>query len=115
MFLNLVALSMPKFSALQKITSFLKDRQDVQVQYILKKWSGKLYKAKIENSPLFLPVNLITKINYEYFKMYILNSSIFYYKPGYPILLSKLSSVVFLTFYYIKFIIGKLKYIIYTQ
>ena len=47
--------------------------------------------------------------------MYILNSSIFYYKPGYPILLSKLSSVVFLTFYYIKFIIGKLKYIIYTQ
>ena len=95
---------MPKFSALQKITSFLKDRQDVQVQYILKK-SGKLYKAKIENSPLFLPVNLITKINYEYFKMYILNSSIFYYKPGYPILLSKLSSVVFLTFYYIKFML----------
>lgn len=31
-----MALSMPKFSALQKITSFLKDRQDVQVQYIKK-------------------------------------------------------------------------------
>lgn len=30
-------LSMPKFSAPQKINSFLKDGQDVQIQYIFKK------------------------------------------------------------------------------